>query len=287
MRIIVVGTAYHPKDLLHELAAQPRFQAVRFPIVDVHGQIAWPEFWPKERIEGLREELGPAEFARQLLCQARDDDESRFKMAWIEQAMRRGEGLQMVHHLDGELSEGWGIYTGVDIGVKKTRRSDLTAFFTFLEDPKGHRTVLWIESGKFTLPEIVERIEDHHRRYRSLIAVENNAQQDFVLQYLEKRGSRIPVQPHTTTKAKKDPLLGVEGLAVELHANRWTIPCIHNRADPEVNSWIEEMLFYTPQNHTGDRLMASYFAREIARKTNNKTIPTVAFRTFGEADEAA
>ena len=33
----------------------------------------------------------------------------------------------------------------------------------------------------------------------------------------------------------------------------------------EVLAWIQEMLYYDPEAHTGDRLMASWFAREAAR----------------------
>jgi hypothetical protein len=280
-RILVVGTAYHPKDLLHELAAQRGWHWFRFPVVDDNGKVAWPDLWPNDRIERMREELGPAEFARQLLCKARDDDEARFKQAWIDEALRKGEGKQLVYAIEDELPEGWATFTGVDIGVKKGKRSDLTAFFTFLEDPKGHRTVLWVEAGKFTGPEIVNKIEDHHRRYNSLIAVENNAAQDFILQFMRKE-SNVPVVPHTTGRLKKDANLGVEGLAVELFNQKWTIPCTANKAAPEVEAWISDMLFYSPQLHTGDRLMASYFAREVARKLGNKSVPAVRIRVIGD-----
>lgn len=278
-KVLVVGTAYHPKDLLHELGEQKRFVWYRFPVINTLGKIAWPSLWPMTRIEQMREELGPAEFARQLLCRARDDDEARFKQTWIDEALRKGQMLTLRSRLD-EVPEGCFVFTGVDIGVKKGKRSDLTAIFTFMEDAKGMRTLLWIEAGKFTGPEIVRRIEDHHERYQSFIAVENNAAQDFILQFMAE-GSHVPVIPHTTGKQKKDPLLGVEGLAVEMAKGLWIIP--NARPEPEIDAWISEMLFYTPKIHTGDRLMASYFAREVARqKIGNRNVPGVMFRVFGD-----
>jgi hypothetical protein len=280
-KIVVVGTAYHPKDLLHELAAQKRFKAVRFPVINSKGKVAWANLWPQERINRMREELGPAEFARQLLCLARDDEEARFKQVWIDEALRKGEGQKLIYRLDEALGEGFFTFTGVDIGVKKGKRNDLTALFTFIEDPNGVRTLLWLEAGKFTGPEIVRKIEDHHERYQSFIAVENNSAQDFILQFMSE-GSTVPVIPHTTGRMKKDPLLGVEGLAVELAKGRWVIPNDANKAAPEVEAWIQEMLFYTPQLHTGDRLMASYFAREVARKKiGNRAMPGVRMRVLG------
>ncbi len=279
-KILVVGTAYHPKDLLHELSEQKGFKWFRFPVINSAGRVAWPSLWPPERIERMKEELGPAEFARQLLCMARDDEEARFKQSWINEALRKGRALTLVHRLEeGDLPEGCFTFTGVDIGVKKGKRSDMTALFTFMEDQKGMRTLLWIESGKYTGPDIVRRIEDHHERYGSFIAVENNAAQDFILQFMAE-GSHVPVIPHTTGRQKKDPLLGVEGLAVELCNGKWIIPSA--KSDPEIESWISEMLFYSPKVHTGDRLMASYFAREVARrKLGNRSTAGVAMRVFG------
>jgi hypothetical protein len=285
MKILVVGTAYHPKDLLHELAAQKRFRWFRFPVITSKGVVAWPELWPTERIERMREELGPAEFARQMLCLARDDEESRFKQAWIDEALRKGEGLSLQYELD-ELAEGYETYTGVDLGVKRSRRADKTAIFTFIEDPKGNRRVLWIEAGKFTMDEIVAKIVSHHQRYRSTIAVENNGAQDFLVQHMTSNTS-LPILPHTTGRLKKDPVLGVEGLAVELANGKWVIPNIGGKTEPEVEAWISEMLFYDPKTHTGDRLMANYFARELARRLGgDKGLPSITMRVIGDPKPA-
>jgi hypothetical protein len=278
-RILVVGTAYHPEDLLHELSRQPGWKWTRFPVINDNGKVAWPSLWPPDRIERMRKELGPAEYARQLLCRARDDDEARFKKAWIDEALRKGEGQRLHFRLD-DIPEGCAVYTGVDIGVGRKKKNDPTAFFTFIEDRNGHRTVVWIESGKFTGPEIVEKIEDHHRRYHSIIVVENNAAQQFIIDFANKDFS-IPVIPHTTGRLKKDPRLGVEGLAIELHNGKWTIPCVATIAEPEVEEWIGEMLYYNPAAHTGDRLMASYFAREGARRFGAKHVPEVSMRVLG------
>lgn len=286
-KVLIVGTAYHPKDLLHTIAKQRGWHWYRFPIIDSNGRVAWPEFWPPERIARMREEMGPAEFARQLLCKARDDDEARFKQEWIDLALAKGDGLRLVHDIkdifpDGVVPPGYNVFTGVDLGVKKTKKADETVLFSFLEDPKGNRRLLEIWAGKFTGPEIVTMLSDVHKRLGSVvIAVENVAAQDFILQFA-REGSNVPVVPHTTSKAKRDPLLGVEGLAVELANGKWIIPNEAKKTDPQVEAWIIEMLFYSPKSHTGDRLMAAYFAREVARRMlGNQGAPTVGFRVLG------
>lgn len=288
-KILVVGTAYHPKDLLHDLARQKTFKYFRFPVYDSAGNIAWPEKWTQDRIDFMREEMGPAEFARQMLCLARDDDEARFKQDWIDAALAAGEGLQLVYQLE-EIPADCYTFTGVDLAVKKKKRADETVFFTFIEDSRGRRRLLNIEAGKFTGPEIVQKIVDHHRRYGSIVVVEDNAAQDFILQFAKEENS-IPagvVVPHTTTKAKRDPIFGVEGLAVELSQNKWMIPCQAKKVSAQVERWIEEMLFYSPKSHTGDRLMACYFARDKARALlGNRGASKLGVRVIGgEGTEA-
>lgn len=284
-KVLVVGTAYHPKDLLHELASQKGWMWFRFPVVNAKGLISWPELWTQDRIQSMRAELGPAEFARQLLCKARDDDEARFKQEWIDLALAAGDGLPMIPRLE-EIPEGCMVFTGVDIGVKKTKRANEAALFTFLEDAKGNRRILDIAGGKFSGPELLKRIKDIYDRYQSIIVVENVAAQDFILQFIVD-DTNIPVVPHTTTGAKRDPVLGVEGLAIELSNGKWIIPNKNKLVHPEVEKFISEMLFYSPSAHTGDRLMASYFARDRARLmgrgVGQSDIPNVAATVVGRS----
>ena len=56
-------------------------------------------------------------------------------------------------------------------------------------------------------------------------------------------------------------------MAVELRNMQWVVPsgAGGDRVSPEVQAWIREMLYYSPTAHTGDRLMASWLAREALR----------------------
>jgi hypothetical protein len=63
----------------------------------------------------------------------------------------------------------------------------------------------------------------------------------------------------------------VESLAVELANAKWIIPSDEDgTVHPEIDAWINEMLYYNPQGHTGDRLMAAWIAREYSRKIKPK-----------------
>lgn len=262
-RMRVIGTAFHPQDFLHWCARQPGWAAFKYPIVDELGHPRWPEQWPLERIARRVKELGPIEAQRQLMCEARDDASARFKRDWIQIALQNGDGTSLASALQ-ILPRGYKTYTGVDLAVQQKDTGDLTVLFTIAVDPTGNRHVLNIESGRWSGPEIVARIRDAHVRYQSIVIVENNAAQDFIRQFTL-AGAAIPILPFTTGRNKAHPEFGVESLAAEMAGGKWHIPNRGGQMHPEVAAWVDEMLFYNPAAHTGDRLMASWFAREGAR----------------------
>lgn len=257
-----VGTAFHPQDLLHYLA-RSGWAAFRYPIVDANGHSRWPERWSIERIAAKVKELGPIEAARQLMCEARDDTTARFKREWIEICLRLGDGTSMASALH-VVPQGYRTYTGVDLGVQKKDANDPSCLFTIAVDPYGNRSPLNVETGKWSGPEIVNRIKDTHRRYQSIVVVENNAAQDFIIQFTQ-AGAAIPIIPFTTGRNKAHPEFGIESMATELANGKWKIPNRGGQMHPEIQAWVDEMLFYNPAAHTGDRLMASWFAREGVR----------------------
>lgn len=280
-RVLAVGTAYHPDDLYHRFAAMPGWHTVRFPVEDEGGNLNWPERWSRKRIDDKKVELGPMEFARQMLCLARDDSESRFKKQWIEQCKDRGRGkVRMYATADlffddhPELEAAWRLgtahlTTGVDIAVQRRKTSDRTVFFTILTTAKGERYVLNIESARLTGMEIIRKAIDIHERFYSTLIVENNAAQDFIVQFA-KELSDVPIVSFTTGKNKSNPEYGVESLAAEFANSKWIIPNIGGNCAKEIVEWITELLYYDPKSHTGDRLMASWFAREGARQHESR-----------------
>lgn len=264
-RVWMTSNAWHPNDLLHELEQNPRYQGFRFPVIDEQGNPTWPERWPLERIQAVRVEVGSLEFARAFLCKPSDESTERFDPAWLEACKAAGNGLRPVRRI-AEIPDGCAIFTGVDLGTSERKKSDLTVLFTILLHPDGKRQVLWIESGQWKGPEIVRRIVDHWLRYQGIIVVEDVAAQRYILQFLEEEDHAIPVRPFKTTGQRKwSPAFGIESMAVEMERGEWVIPNSNGVVVPEVDHWLTDMQTYDPQGHTGDHLMASWFAREAAR----------------------
>lgn len=320
-RVLCVGTAWHPNDAMHRWERQPDWHCIKFPILDDEGNTTWPERWPMDRIDRKRIELGPLEFARQMLCKSRDDGEARFKQSWIDECLDEGDGCStcdsaskffaqnrramprewrdMVEAGEFSLSDATeatqallrlsqgstgiaGFYTGVDLAVQKHAAADLSVFFTVFAHPDGSQQVVEVDAGKWTGPEIVQKIISVHERFGSIVIVENNAAQDFILQFVRDQAVTVPVLPFTTGKNKANPDFGIESMAAEFAATKWIIPSQGGvPQDKQVAKWIEDMLHYDPRGHTGDRLMASWFARELIRRARSTYNNSVGIKVIG------
>jgi hypothetical protein len=301
-RMIVIGNAWHPEDLMHRLSREPRFSGFRFPVRDEQGNLTWPNHWPHQRIDKARQDMGPLEFGRALLCVARDNETARFKQEYIKKALAAGVGKRLCATAcelfvdlarDGDLEDDDGnpiteqdvlawdsarrlggiesdmlggvrLYTGVDLAVSRKESADLTALFTLAVLRNGRRRVVEVDSGRWAAPDILRKIVDAHGRFGSTFIIENVAAQDYLVQFARLQQSNVPVVPFTTNARKADPVLGVEGLAIEFDGGKWIIPCTTDgkATSPEVEAWLGELYHYDPSAHTGDRLMASWFARE-------------------------
>ena len=237
--------------------------------------VLWPARIPLQLIEEIRARWLPHEFARSFLCEPLSDDTARCQKSWVEECKLRGVGTSLVASYEG----GNPTYTGLDLAFGKTQKSDKTVFFTIEVLPNGDRRILDIESGRFSGPDVLEKLKSKYRAYRSSIFVEGNAAQDYITQFAREENRDLPIRSYTTTEANKwHRDFGVESLFTEIKRGRWIIPCDEaGTCHPEIRRWIDDVLYYQPPpHHTGDRLMASWLAREAARRTyRDDPAPTV------------
>ncbi len=274
-RVVLIGNAYHPSDLMHTLAGYEGWHGVRFPVLDAAGHPTWPEQWPMERIERKRLEVGPLEFARSMMCMPRSEEDARFRRADIDACLAAGSGLGA--NLPVSMAEwrpDWSperkracrFYTGVDLAIQLHDKADVSAIFTIAVHPDGKREIVGLEAGRWPAREIIARIADTHRRWGSIVVIENVAAQEWMRQFVVELGG-VPAFPFTTGRGKASLPFQAESLAAEIAAHRWIIPCDANgRVHPEVSHWLTTLLFYNPSAHTPDRMAASLFARDRAFK---------------------
>jgi hypothetical protein len=263
-KVIILTNAWERDDAAHILAGEG-WANMRSPLIDWEtGELAWEERWSRERIEKFRAG-NPSEFDRQIMCIPRKPGEQRFREEWFFRCLEKGKGRTMIYSLDC-VPENHRTITGVDLGIGLKDHHDLTALCTILvNDLTGEREIIWLESGRWPAPEIIDRVVAQHERYGSTIYVENNQGQEFLVQFAQMRGN-VPIRRFTTGRNKWHPSFGVESLAAEMSAGRWIIPCGQGTPEKEIRAWMDEMRYFDPGSHTGDRLMASWIAREGARR---------------------
>lgn len=288
-RVVCICNQHDPQDLAHTLAKGKNWRAFRFPVLDEDNQPTWPEAFNAQRILALREELQEEEFDRIYMLAIHADRNSRFKVKYLTKALELGRGLGLIEYLE-EIPYGCSVFTGVDLGITENDKSDLTVLTTILVFPDKRRRLLWVEGGHWEGPEIVRRIIATYNRYGSIVMVENNAAQQYILQFVREE-SDVPVVPFTTGKNKADPKFGVESMAVEFANGKWLWPNDAGVMDATVRAVYKACLSFSPRPgaHTPDHLMSLWFAREAARRweRTDENRGSVGVRVLGATEDAA
>jgi hypothetical protein len=262
-RIIAIGNVWTKDDSLHMFAAMG-WHSERFSLINDDGSALWPEKFPLDVLEKIKaRDLIPAEFARQFLCIPRSNGDSICKEEWIKRAIDRGDQRMLAEYFQ-YLPTGYKTYTGVDLAVQRGDGHDWTVLLTIAIWPDGSREIVALERGKWRGPDIVNRIKDAHERFHSICIVENNAAQDFICQFVSS-SSAVPVIPFCTGAQKANPEFGVESLFAEMANSKWIFPSSNGRVLSSLEPLVKELSEYSGAKHTGDTVMAMWFAREGAR----------------------
>ncbi len=225
--------------------------------------LLWPGRWNREWFDWARANTTPHEFARQYLCEPMSADAARCQQEWIDAAFERGarDAFPVPRQL------GWYYFTGVDIGgVKKT--NDLSSICTVGLGPDGMRKICNLQSGRWHGGELISRILAEGLRFDPDIYIESNAAQKYIHDFaqdkadLNARTRALRLHPlNTTGRNKHDAEFGVEAVFTEMLRGRWTWPA-QNGIPLELKELADECLFYNPEQHTGDRLMSLFLARQ-------------------------
>ncbi len=267
--IICTGNAWYPDDVMHALKERgfTVIQEEAYRETEegdiVPESILWPEQWSLARLKERRREYGgpgSVEANRQLRCIPYSAGQGRFRMEWFDKAMEAGRGLTFVDEYHGP----WPTFMGTDVGVNAKEGHDAWGFWVMAVDSKtNRRLVLNMREERMDGPAGLRVLKEWNKKYGPVIMVENNAAQDFIRQFAKDEG--VPTRPITTGKQKANPEFGVPSLGVELEQGLWILPCGDEQSQKMAIKWRTQCLAYAPGQHTGDLLMASWFAREACR----------------------
>lgn len=246
--------------------------------VDADDQVPlWPEKYPHEVLEEKRRLLSvqPGEFNRAFRCKPRDDTTATVKVDWIEKGKRVAIEMGM-HRLFADRWTLGAVITAVDPAFTKGKKSNKTSILTFGLLSDGRRVVLENQVGKWSGPEIAQRVISAATRFGSIVVVEGNAAQRWLKDLIRDRNATISVRTATTGSNKNDPRFGVQSIFLELEDGMWLLPndgakndagnIITGKCPKGIDSLVSDLLEYDPARHTGDSLMSLWIGREYARR---------------------
>lgn len=272
-KIIFVGTAWHESDIMHELVKRDKWAFRKYAATYIDEETGEekslaPELFSLEEIYERANLLGGRDHpaARRMLWnETRADGGQWIKWDWIEKCLARGRGLLK----NGQFDLNWGsgpTYSGVDLGASTRGVGARDAIFSLGLMPEGSRRVLEIRSGQWNAPELVQNMSEVDALIRPNWYVENNGIQKKLIQLVESVTPLVLNQHHTGAN-KHDPHAGVQSMGLEFKKAKWIVPCDEEMLpNDETAAWLDELIHYSPTEHAGDRVMASWIAREAARK---------------------
>ena len=233
--------------------------------MDIGVEVLWPERFPYADLY-MKRIANAYSFARMFQCDPSIRPNQQFLEKDIDRALQKGKDLVLGNALPETLEIDY-IVSGLDLAISQEASADDTVLLTLghvkygnSEIKDGDYIVLNIQRGKLRPKEVADMVTRHNAIMQPIgIRVETVAFQDMMAQNLEDRG--IPVTSYKTGKEKHDPDIGVYSLSVLLSRGKLVFPYsnIDAHTRQTMMKLVNEMRAY-PDGHTGDSLMALWFA---------------------------
>jgi hypothetical protein len=228
--------------------------------------VLWPERVGYEELYILRYK-DPYAFARAYQNDPASRPSQKIKREWIERALARGVKmrLQDAPHLDPDYIA---LTTyGLDLAISQETSADDTCglvldklHYEWEGNKRGAYVVRNIKRGKMTPGETKALVTTDFYAIRPHgIRVETVGYQEAMERDLS--DSSIPVKGHRTGSEKWDSAVGVNSIGLLLEKDMLVLPSDpHDARTKElIGKLVAEMIAF-PEGHTGDSLMALWFA---------------------------
>lgn len=237
------------------------------------GPLEWPERWTRLRIRE-KIQINPDWRAMLFAVRRQVGEHGRFRDAAIKAALLLGKGRTLGLPLRSFHPESI-FCIGMDFAFGG---ADSCAIAVVAVEPPaegeaiGRRVLADIRVGKWTDGEAVEQLREVVNRYpedRTFIRGESNAAQKWVVANFSRQIGRM-IQPYRTGGSKWSPDVGIPALAAAFDNGLWVLPSDQfGDATGDVAILVSAMKAFDParagQDHTGDALMALFFADDLAR----------------------
>lgn len=279
-RFEMIVNSWHKRDASQILHDEHGFALRKYEACDQNYEnLLDDSIWSAERLRDRRKKMGDMNFLAKLRNIIPDDERSIFKYQWFKNCSKMN-GLDFEYRYQRGHEE-LGIIS-IDLGAtdktskKSEENSGKTIFIVSLKDNRGNIRIQWIDGGFLTYPEIIDMLLSLVMRYKNyMVIVESNGIQKLIVQSLENHPDfqNCSVYAHNTNLNKHDPVLGLVGLAEFISKGKLSLPSAKDDSEfieqyDHLDHLIEECLDYSPMTHTGDRLMAFWFAYHWFKKNS-------------------
>lgn len=280
-RMTVVGTAFHPDDLYHELMRvkapvgdKPMWDAkVQKAVLDWDGRIVlWPEMRPMSFLMEYKAVMGTLDFNKRFQNQALDPSQLVFREEYVYGGTLNGvkyPGCLDQAYRIGDRDPEWRVYTGFDPAIGVQRHHKFCAHVTLaVGSCSKHEKCYWVvdlKRDQMTMPQQVDLIIQQHEMYGAMKStIEANvfqaALEQQVRQKVDERNLSMQIAPHYTTKTNKpDPVSGVMAMSNMIEQGKLHIPWGDAASRGRLQIMLDELVMY-PEGKTTDTVMALWFA---------------------------
>jgi predicted phage terminase large subunit-like protein len=202
--IIIIATRWGENDLIGrvlkdsaERGKPDEWRVIEFPAILPSGNPLWPEFWPLDQLQALKEELAPIKWNAQYQQKPTGEEGALIKRDWWK--VWEGDDPPRCEF----IIQAW------DTAFTKNERSDFSActtwgVFYMNEDPNDANIILLDSFQKrMEFPELKEKAREHYMEWQpddciieakaagaSLIQELNQQSDMFVRGYTPSRGTR-------------------------------------------------------------------------------------------------
>lgn len=280
-RMTVVGTAFHPSDLYHELmnVNDPSGEGklwvtkIQKAILDWDKEeVLWPELRPMLQLMEYKAVMGTLDFNKRFQNLALDPSQLVFREEYVKGGVMNGQkypGCLDEGYRLGDRDPEWKVYTGFDPAIGKSRGTKFCAHVTLgVGSCREHERCFWLidlKRDQMTMPQQVALIIQQHELYGAMKStIEANvfqaALEQQVRQKVDEMDLAMVIAPHYTTKTNKpDPVSGVMAMSNMVEQGKLHIPWGDAASRGRMQILIDEMIMY-PEGSTTDTVMALWFA---------------------------
>lgn len=228
-------------------------------------EVLWPDRFPYADLY-MKRISSPYSFARMYQCDPSSHPNQKFSERDLELALEKGKNFILQDSSRTEYETDMTV-SGLDLAISQESSRDDTALVSIDRVRYGNGKINTgdiiirnIERGKLSPDDVRKMVLEHDRVLRPTgIRVESNGYQEAMSRDLQDYS--IPVRSYHTGGEKNDPDIGVNSLAVLLSQGKLILPYSSKDARTRqlITQLVNEMRSY-PDGHTGDSLMALWFA---------------------------